>query len=175
MLEKKINETNVRLEQGDLTAMEIESIVHYATSDLVLGSGFGSAIAARGGASIQAELKTLGSLDTGESVVTSAGGLNSSYIVHAVGPRFQEDDTEQKLDKTVKSALQAASEKGITKIAFPPMGSGFYGIPLNTCAKVMFGAIKEFLSQGSSLKEIIVCVLDNREYRVFQEEWENLN
>ena len=75
----------------------------------------------------------------------------------------------------MKSALQAASEKGITKIAFPPMGAGFYGVPLNTCAKVMFDAIKEYLSHGSSLKEIVICVLDNREYRVFQEEWENPN
>jgi len=175
MLEKKINETDIRLQQGDLTAMEIESIVHYASPDLVLGSGFGSAIAARGGASIQEELKSLGSVETGKSVVTSAGELSSSYIVHAVGPRFQEDDTEQKLDKTRTSALRGAYANGITKIAFPPMGTGFYGVPLNICAKVMFYAIKEHLSQGSSLKEIIICVLDNREYRVFQEEWENLN
>jgi O-acetyl-ADP-ribose deacetylase (regulator of RNase III) len=175
MLETKINDTNIRLQQGDLTAMEIESIVHYASPDLILGSGFGSAIAARGGASIQEELTQFGTIATGDSVVTSAGGLNSSYIIHAVGPRFQEEEMEQKLENTMQSALQAANDKGIAKIAFPPMGSGFYGVPLNTCATIMLGAIKNHVSKGSSLKEIVICVLDNREYRVFQEEWEMLN
>ena len=123
MLEKKINEAAIRLEQGDLTAMEIESIVHYASPDLNLGSGFGSAIAARGGASIQEELKPFGTIDTGEAVVTSAGELNSEFIVHAVGPRFQEDETEQKLEKTMDNALMAAKDKGIAKIAFSANGN----------------------------------------------------
>lgn len=175
MLESKINDTTIRLQRGDLTAMDIESIVHYASPDLVLGSGFGSAIAARGGASIQEELKLIGAIEVGESVVSSAGELKSNYIVHAVGPRFQEDDIEQKLDKTMQRALQAASNKGITRIAFPPMGSGFYGTPLDACAQIMLSSIKKFLDDNSSLKEIIICVLDEREYKAFQEEWKILN
>lgn len=173
MIETKIENTVVRLEKGDLSAMEIEAIVHYANPDLVLGSGFGSAIATRGGASIQEELKALGSIDTGESVVSSAGDLKSNYIVHAVGPRFQEDGTEEKLEKTMHTALQVASEKGIAKIAFPPMGTGFFGVPLDSCAQVMLQSIKNHITNGSSLKEIVICVLDNREYRVFHEKWEN--
>jgi len=175
MLENKIIDTVVRLQKGDLTAMEIESIVHYASPDLILGSGFGSAIAARGGASIQEELKSFGTLAIGESIITSAGELNSRFIIHAVGPRFQENETEQKLEKTMHSALQAASEKGIAQIAFPPMGSGFYGTPLDTCARIMLKTFKKFVDGGSSIKEIVICVLDEREYKAFQKEWEILN
>jgi len=175
MLENKINDTIIRLQKGDQTAMEIESIVHYASPDLVLGAGFGSAIAARGGMSIQEELKPFGTIATGEAVVTAAGELNSNYIIHAVGPRFQEEDTEQKLETTMQSALGAAKDKGILKVAFPPMGTGFYGIPLDVCARVMLQSIKNHVSDGSSLNEIIICVLDDREYKAFQEEWKILN
>ena len=171
MLESKINETIVRLEKGDLTAMEIEAIVFYASPDLVLGSGFGSAIAARGGMSIQEELKPFGTITTGEAVITSAGELKSNYIIHAVGPRFQEEDTEQKLESTMQNALSAANEKGVLKIAFPPMGTGFYGIPLDICARVMLNTIKNHVSDGSSLKEIVICVLDDREFKAFQDSW----
>ena len=174
MIENKINETIVRLEKGDLTAMEIESIVHYASPDLVLGSGFGSAISARGGMSIQEELKQLGTISTGEAVITAAGELNSDYIIHAAGPRFQEEDTEQKLKSTMQSALSIANEKGILKIAFPPMGAGFYGIPLDICARAMLNTIKNHISDGSSLKEIVICVLDDREFKAFQEKWQEL-
>jgi len=171
MLESKIKNTNVRLETGDLTAMEIEGIVFYASHDLVLGSGFGSAIAARGGASIQEELKEFGTLETGEAVVTAAGKLNSDFIVHAVGPRFQEFDAESKLKTTMENALKAAEKKGIRKLAFPPMGAGFYGIALDTCAAVMLESLQTYLSDTSSLEEIIICVLDNREYDAFKNKW----
>lgn len=168
MLDTMIDQSVIRLEKGDLTAMEIEAIVFYASPDLVLGSGFGSAIAARGGMSIQEELKPYGTISTGEAVVSSAGELNSKYIVHAVGPRFQESDTEGKLRLTIKNALKAAEEKGIRKIAFPPMGTGFYGVPLNLCAKVMVDEINNCLADHSSFEEIVICVLDNREFNAFQ-------
>ncbi len=172
MIESRIKASNVRLEKGDLTAMDIEAIVFYASPDLVLGSGFGSAISARGGMSIQEELKPYGTISTGEAVVTAAGELNSKFIVHAVGPRFQEDNTEEKLTTTMESALKVAKEKGIRKIAFPPMGTGFYGVPLNMCARVMLEVIQKYLSD---FEEIVICVLDDREYTVFQKNWETNN
>jgi O-acetyl-ADP-ribose deacetylase (regulator of RNase III) len=171
MQESKIKNTIVRLQTGDLTAMEIEAIVFYASHDLVLGAGFGSAIAARGGMSIQEELKSIGSLSTGEAVVTSAGKLNSNFIVHAVGPRFQESDTDLKLRTTIENSLKAADEKGIRKLAFPPMGYGFYGIPLDLCAKIMLEVIRDYVSISSSFEEIIICVIDNREYDAFKNKW----
>ena len=175
MLENKINETIVRLEKGDITAMEIEAIVFYASPDLVLGSGFGSAIAARGGMSIQEELKPFGTISTGEAVITSAGELNSKYIIHAVGPRFQEDDSETKLRTTLLNAFNMAEEKGIRRIAIPPMGAGFYGIPLDMCARVMIEVIKKHILDDSSLEEVIICVLDQREFKAFQDRWQVLD
>ena len=173
MLESKIKDSTIRLEKGDLTAMDLEAIVFYASPDLVLGAGFGSAIAARGGVSIQEELKTYGTISTGEAVVTTAGELKSEYIIHAVGPRFQETDIEEKLRLTVKNALKAAEEKGIHRVAFPPMGAGFYGIPLDLCARVMLEVFSKHLSQESPIEEIIICVLDKREFYAFQKEWES--
>ncbi len=175
MLESKIKDSILILEKGDVTAMEIESIVFYASPDLQLGSGFGSAIAARGGMSIQEELKTFGTISTGEAVITEAGKLNSQFIVHAVGPRFQETDTEGKLRTTMQSALKVAEEKGVKNIAFPPMGTGFYGISLDMCSRIMIDEIKSKLSKDTCLEKVVICVLDNREYRVFQTNWENNN
>lgn len=175
MLENKVKNSTMRLEKGDLTAMEVEAIVFYASPDLQLGSGFGSAIAARGGKSIQEELKTLGTKATGEAVVTEAGQLNSKFIIHAVGPRFQESNTEGKLRTTIISALRVAEDKGIKEIAFPPMGSGFYGIPLNVCSQIMIDVIKAKLENSTSLEKVIICVLDKREYKAFETNWKNFN
>ena len=160
----------LRLVQGDITDFEIESFVFYAQHDLALGSGFGGAISMRGGPSIQEKLKEKGPLATTEALVTAAGEMKADYIIHAVGPRFQEEDLEEKLRTTVINTLRKAEEKGIKAIAFPPMGSGFYGVPLDVSARITLGTIKEYLSGDTKIEDVAVCLLDNRDYLPFAKE-----
>jgi len=167
--ELKINRSILRLVKGDYTDMEIDSIVYYAQSDLKLGSGFGKAIAVRGGPSIQEELKQYGTVNTTEVVMTEAGEMKTNYIIHAVGPKFQEQDIEDKLCTTVRNCLEKADEKRIKGIAFPPMGCGFYGVPLDLSAKIMIDTITEYLSGETQIQDIVISLLDNREYKQFQE------
>lgn len=166
--ELRVKHCVIRLLKGDITDLEIEAFVYYARPDLALGSGFGSAISLRGGPKVQEELKKLGPLATGEAVVTGAGTMKAKHIVHAVGPRFQEEDTEGKLRTTVLNALKRAEEKKIKRLAFPPMGAGFYGVPLELSAKVTLGTVKKYLESGSDLQEVVFCLRDSREYKPFQ-------
>jgi O-acetyl-ADP-ribose deacetylase (regulator of RNase III) len=171
MLESLNKNSVIHLEKGDIIMMDIEAIVYYAQHNLVLGSGFGNSITVRGSGSIQEELKTYGTLSTGDAVITSAGELKSKYIIHAVGPRFQESDIEEKLITTIQNALRVAEEKQIREICFPPMGTGFYGIPLELSARVMFEVIKKHLAGNTVLEKIVICLLDQREYNTFQKVW----
>lgn len=172
MVDTKNIASVIHLEKTDLTLMDIEAIVFYAQHNLVLGSGFGNAIAMRGGSSIQEELKTHGTISTGEAVITSAGELKSNYIIHAVGPRFRESDIEEKLIATVQSVLKIAEENKIREIGFPPMGTGFYGIPLELSARVMFEVIRKHLAGETVLEKVVICLIDQREYKAFQEVFE---
>ena len=164
----QINRSVVRLIKGDITDLEVDAFVFYAQSDLTLGSGFGGAIAMRGGASVQKELDELGPLETGEAVVSGAGKMRSEHIIHAVGPRFQEEDIEAKLRATMQSSLRCAEEKRIETLAFPAMGSGYYGIPPDLSAKVMLAVLKDHLQGDTSLKEVVICVLDTPQYNSFE-------
>ena len=166
--QKKIQNCNLRLIQQDITDFEVEAIVFYARPNLELGSGFGSAITRRGGQSIKKELDAIGSLAVTDAVITTGGSLKAGHIVHAVGPAFQEEKIEEKLRTTILTSLKRAAEKGIRRIAFPPMGTGFYGIPLAVSRDIMMRAFEEYLSQGGSMEEIVVCANDAREYRAFQ-------
>jgi O-acetyl-ADP-ribose deacetylase (regulator of RNase III) len=166
--QKTMNNCNLRLIQQDITDFEIESFVFYAQPNLELGSGFGSAITRRGGQSIKKELDAIGPLPITDAVVTGGGSLKSQYVVHAVGPAFQEELLEEKLHKTILTALKKAEEKGIRHIAFPPMGTGFYGVSLATSMNVMVRAFEAYLSEGGKMEEIVICANDPREYRAFQ-------
>jgi O-acetyl-ADP-ribose deacetylase (regulator of RNase III) len=172
MLQININNSTLKVDKGDLTVLETEAIVHYAQPDLKLGSGFGNAIAVRGGMTIQEELSAFDPISVGEAVITGAGELKADYIIHAVGPRFQEPNIEDRLYKTMQRVLHLAEEKGIKRIAFPPMGTGFYGISLDMSSKVMLDAIQNHLSGKSDLSEVLICVMDKREYLAFEKNWE---
>lgn len=174
MTEKKINGKTLRLEKGDVTDLELDAFAFYAAEDLALGSGYGTAISIRGGPSIQEELNGHAPLAVGEAVLTGAGEMKASYIIHAVGPKFQEADEEAKLRKTMASALKRAEEKGIKRLAFPPMGSGFYGIPVDLCARVMLETIREHLSNSTQIDEVIICAPDSREFNPFTKQMEAL-
>jgi len=164
----RINRSVVRLIKGDITDLEVDAFVFCAQPDQTLGSGFGTAISVRGGPTIQKELAELAPVATGEAVVSAAGNLKASFIIHAVGPRFQEEDTESKLRTTVRNSLKRAEEKGIRRIALPAMGAGYYGIVPDVCARVMLEEIRSHLQGETGIQELVICVLDTPQYDAFQ-------
>ncbi len=171
---RKINGTVVRLQQGDLTDLPVDAFVFYAKETLELGSGFGTAIQVRGGDAVKKELQAVGRIGMGESVITSAGKMAAKRIIHSCGPKFHEPELERKLRDCIRSSLKCANQEGLKKIAFPPMGAGFYGVPLDLCASVMLEVIKDFIQGGTSLDEVIICVMDRREFAAFQDKLEKL-
>jgi len=171
----KINQSTLRLIKDDLTALDVEAFVFYARPDLKLGSGYGNAISTRGGPSIKKELDGIGSANLTESVITAAGSLKAEFIIHAVGPAFQEEDIETKLRKTIENALKTISDKGIKKVGFPLMGIGFYGIAPDASINILLESIKSFVSQNNSIEEITICANDNREFRMLNSKFEKFN
>ncbi len=174
MAEKAINGKVLKLVKGDITELDVEAFVFYAKPDLKLGTGFGGAIAQRGGPAIQEELNRTGAAPSGHVVLTGAGNLKAKHIIHAVGPRHHEPEEERKLRESVRGALAAAEGAGLRQIAFPAMGVGFYGVSLDLCSKVMLDEITRHLRDGASLQEVVICVLDNRELGPFTARFQTL-
>ncbi len=173
--EYSLNGKLIRLMVGFIIdTKDIDGLVYYARPDLKLGSGFGTAISIQGGPKVQEELKKVGGANITDVVVTGGGNLQARCILHAVGPQFQEEDSEGKLRETTLNVLRKAEELGLEKIVFPAMGAGFYGIPLEVCARVTMGAVREFLEKAVELQEVVFCLRDLRELKVFQEYLKNM-
>jgi len=170
----QINKTSIKLFRGDITDYDIESFVYYAQPNLQIGSGFGTAIAMRGGLSIQNELKEHGVASVTDVVITDAGKMKAKKILHAVGPAFQEPDIESKLQKTIINTLKAADENGIQAIAFPPMGAGFFGVPLEVSADITLNTISDYLKGETKIKEVVVGLLENKDYQHFKQKLASL-
>jgi O-acetyl-ADP-ribose deacetylase (regulator of RNase III) len=162
-MEMMIGDKKIRLVRGDITDLEVEAFVFDITADCKLGSGYGAAIAQRGGKAVQTELTAIGSLPTGRAVITTAGDLKAKHIIHTNGPKYHEPNTEEKLRLATEAALGMARDKGITQLALPPIGTGMYQVPLDLCASVMVEAVARHLRGETSLEEVIFVALDARE------------
>ncbi len=170
MVERAVGGKRISLVRGDITEMEVDAFVFDITANLKLGSGFGSAIQQRGGIVIQKELDEVGHLPVGNALMTQAGILKADFIIHANGPKFREEDEEGKLRSAVKSSLALADEKGLKSLAFPPIGTGLYQVPMDLCARVMVDTVAQHLANGSTLEEVLFVVQDTREFGPFEAE-----
>lgn len=168
MTQKKVGDKVISLVKGDITDMEVEAFVFDITSDCQLGSGFGSAISQRCGKVVQDELKAVGTLPTGGAVVTTGGAGKADRIIHVNGPKYHEGDTRAILAQVTKKALELAEKEGIKRLAFPPIGTGMYQVPLDLCADVMVDTVEKHLSKASSLEEVLFVAFDLRELTPLQ-------
>ncbi len=160
--------SNVILRQGDLTEAQVDAIVNAANNDLVLGAGVAGAIRTRGGPSIQAECDKLGPIPIGEAAITNAGKLRARYVIHAASMRLGGRTSEEALRNSTRNSLRRAEEKHLESIAFPAIGTGIAGFPLERCAEVMLEEIRDHLRRTTSLKRVEMVLFDARALRAFE-------
>ncbi|MEP7286194.1 MAG: macro domain-containing protein [Chloroflexota bacterium] len=165
-----VNGVSIELTKGDITDLAVDAIVNAANSDLILGSGVAGAIYRKGGASIQDECDAIGHCDVGSAVMTGAGTLPAAHVIHAVGPRMGEGNEPGKLAGATRTSLALAERNKLASIALPALSTGVFGYPLEGCATVMLRVIVDFTFEGlTSLKQIIVCLFDDKAYQIFAE------
>ena len=86
---------------------------------------------------------------TGEVGLTGPGKLNCQYIIHAVGPIW--DDSESKafnvnlLANAIMNTLLKANELGCESVSIPAISSGIFGFPKPLCAEVFYKNLKKFV------------------------------
>jgi O-acetyl-ADP-ribose deacetylase (regulator of RNase III) len=156
------------IQQGDLTEMEADAIVNAANNDLILGGGVAGAIRRKGGDAIQRECHEIGSIPVGYAAITGGGNLKAKYVIHAASMQLGGETTAEALQHSTAHALRIAAERGLKSIAFPAVGTGIAGFPMEECAEIMLHEASEHLKNGSSLQTIHFVLFDESAREVFE-------
>jgi O-acetyl-ADP-ribose deacetylase (regulator of RNase III) len=165
-----MDNTQLELVEGDITDLEVDSIVNAANEQLQLGSGVAGAIRRKGGPSIQEECNRIGGTPVGTAVMTGAGHLKARRVIHAVGPRMGEGDEDKRLAAAVRAALALADRRGMKSVALPALSTGNFGFPIDRAARIMLTEIHRFLQGGTKLERVVVCLLGEEAFGVFKRE-----
>ncbi len=162
----------IEVSQGDITRLELDALVNAANNQLWMGGGVAGALKRVGGREIEAEAVEKGPIPIGEAVVTGAGKLRAKYVIHAavMGQELRTDT--DKIRQATRNSLIRGDELGIKSVAFPALGTGVGGFPLNECARTMIKEVRQYSAGGTRLEKVVFVLYDEPAYRVFKEELE---
>ncbi|HEV2170153.1 MAG TPA: macro domain-containing protein [Candidatus Binatus sp.] len=158
----------VVLRQGDLTEADVDAIVNAANNDLMLGGGVAGAIRVKGGPSIQRECDSIGQIRLGEAAITGAGLLRARHVIHAASMRLGESTSEGNLRASTRNSLKRANENSLKTIAFPAIGTGIAGFPIERCAQVMLEEVRAHLGGATTLERVEFVLFDERTLKAFE-------
>jgi O-acetyl-ADP-ribose deacetylase (regulator of RNase III) len=159
----------IELRQGDLTDADVDAIVNAANNDLMLGGGVAGAIRVKGGAEIQRECDRIGPIALGDAAITGAGRLRARHVIHAASMQLGEPTAETNLRSATRNSLMRAEENSLRTIAFPAIGTGIAGFPVERCAQVMLGEVRAHLNGATTLERVEFVLFDRRSLEVFEQ------
>ncbi|NWV70076.1 PAR14 polymerase, partial [Malurus elegans] len=159
-----MGETVIALFEADLCTHHVDVVVNASNENLKHIGGLADALSRAAGPALQEECDELmrkhGNLQPGCAVITGAGKLPCKNVIHAVGPRWSNEEPQRctwLLKKTVKKCLQLAEMYNYQSIALPAISGGIFAFPLEVCTSSIVSSIKETLEESrgsSSLKEV---------------------
>ena len=117
---------------GDLLDQPVEVIVNAWNRNvipwwLLLPQGVSGAIKRRAGNSPFRELARRGPLPLGGAVLTHAGRLPDSAIIHVAGINLLWRSSEYSIRASTRNAISLAKQHGFRSVAFPLIGAGSGG------------------------------------------------
>lgn len=164
----------MRIVQGDITKLAVDTIVNAANERMLGGGGVDGAIhRAAGRALFEACLKVPEvrpgvRCPTGEARITPGFGLPAKFVIHTVGPVWYGGGKGEAaaLASCYRNSLSLAAANGCGSVAFPCISTGIYHYPPEAAAEIAVRETREFLTRAEM--EVVFCCFSERDRRVYE-------
>lgn len=168
-MKAKVNKVAIQITQETVLKTAAACIVTVTDTNLTVDAE----LATLAGAELIQQAQQIGYAPVGDVAITDAGHLaTAQHIIHAVAPRWTEDNARAKLAQVTWRCLELAEEYQLKSIVMPPISIGTFGYPIEACARVMLEEIIDFTFENPRfLKTIILSTpVPSNAYDVFLEE-----
>ena len=158
----------IQVVRGDITELEVDAIVNAANSQLMVGGGVDYAIHRAAGPGLKNEIDSQAKyLEPGEVLLTSGYRLPTKFVIHTVAPIWHggKDLEFEVLISCYANSVDMALKKGLKSIAFPALGTGAFGVPVEVSAEAAVKAIAEFDLDDDF--QAILCCFTEQDYEIY--------
>ena len=157
----------IELWNGDICDLEVDAIVNPANLSLWMATGVGGAIKRAGGDAIEFAAVRQAPVPLGGAIVTPAGALAAKWVIHAVSLDRDRRTSGPVIEAAARSAMARAREIGATSIAFPALGTGVGGYPLDEAARVTVAAVRDESSRSPGIEVVTFALRGAAAYEAF--------
>lgn len=157
----------MQLWNGDICDLEVDAIVNPANLSLWMATGVAGAIKRAGGDAIEFAAVRQAPVPLGEAIVTPAGKLAAKVVIHAVSLDRDRRTSGPIIEAAVRSAMARAREIGAVSVAFPALGTGVGGFPLEEAARITVGTVRDELDRSPGIDSVTFALRGAAAYEAF--------
>ena len=160
--------------RNDITKMVVDAIVNTANPKPVIGAGTDSMVHKAAGPDLLKARQGIGDIGVGQAAITSAYGLQAQYVIHTVGPVWQDGkrDEEWLLRSCYERSLELAVQNGCRSVAFPLISTGNYGFPKDKALQIAISVFSAFLLEQEI--QIYLVVFDGDSFKLSEKLFQNV-
>jgi O-acetyl-ADP-ribose deacetylase (regulator of RNase III) len=116
------------------------------------------------------ECRLLGGCATGDAKITKGYRLRAAHVIHTVGPvwRGGTQGEPELLASCYRRCIEVAAAHGIASLAFPGIGTGIYGYPVELAAATAVDAVRSALQEAATIREVIFCCFSAGDLAVYE-------
>lgn len=144
--------------RNDIVNMQVDAVVNTANPNPVIGSGVDAGIHKKAGPGLLEARQGIGRIAFGEAAITPAFGVDAKYVIHTVGPIWEDGNSgeEQILSSCYRNSLALAKAYKCESIAFPLIATGNYGFPKPLALQIAVREISTFLLENEMQIYLVV-------------------
>ena len=134
----------------------VQAIVNSANPFMSRGGGVCGLIHKVAGFEFTKYCISLGGLEKTKCKITPGFDLPYEYVIHALAPMYNKSSNpKEELIRTYLNAINLAKENNIKSIAFPILGAGHYGYPLELAVNCALESFKQLDNEYIEIK--LIC------------------
>ena len=157
----------IELWNGDICDLEVDAIVNPANLSLWMATGVGGAIKRAGGDAIEFAAVRQAPVPLGGAIVTTAGNLAARAVIHAVSLDRDRRTSGRSSRRPCAARWPGRGRSAPTSVAFPALGTGVGGFPLEEAARITVRTVRDELTRSPNIDHVTFALRGAAAYEAF--------